>query len=55
MGTLSYYPYPGANPAVYELVASRDIARRKDLAPTVDQIYARVYDEDTSPFPKPTL
>ncbi len=55
MGTLSYYPEPGAEPAVYQLIASRDILRRADLAPTYDQIYREVYAPGSSPFPKLTL
>ena len=50
MGTLSYYPSSGSEPVVYQLVAARSIARRKDLVPTVSQIYNSVMN-DPNPFP----
>jgi len=53
MGTISYYPTPGAEPIVYDLVASRSIARRADLAPTLEQIMEKA--ATGSPFPKLTL
>ncbi len=54
MGTLSYYAHEGAEPVVYELTASRSIARREDLAPTIEQIKAAVA-ADPNPFPPLTI
>ena len=53
MGTLTYYP-EGGNPVVYELVASRSIAARKQLAPSVDEIIAAA-ENDPNPFPRITF
>lgn len=53
MGTISYYPEQGGEPIVYELIASRSVARRADLAPTVDQIKQQA--EEGSPFPRLTV
>ena len=53
MGTLTYY---GENnmPVVYELVASRSIAAREQIAPSVNQIIAAA-ENDPNPFPRITL
>lgn len=53
MGTLTYYP-EGANPIVYELTASRSIAAREQLAPTVEQIIEAAAN-DPNPFPRITF
>ena len=52
MGTLTYYPETG-NPVVYELIATRSIAAREQLAPTVDDIIAAA-ENDPNPFPRIT-
>lgn len=54
MGTLSYYANSGSEPVVYQLIAARSIARRKDLVPTLSQIRDSVY-SDPNPFPKLTV
>ena len=53
MGTLTYYG-DSSMPVVYELVASRSIAAREDIAPSVDQIIAAV-ENDPNPFPRITV
>lgn len=53
MGTLTYYPENG-NPVVYDLTASRSIAAREQLAPTVDQIIEDALN-DPNPFPRLTF
>ena len=53
MGTLTYYPDTG-NPVVYELVASRSIAAREQLAPSVEDIVAAAQN-DPNPFPRITV
>ena len=53
MGTLTYYP-ENASPVVYELTASRSIAAREQLAPSVDQIIAAA-EADPNPFPRLTF
>ncbi len=52
MGTLTYYG--GDVPLVYELTASRSIAARQSLAPSVDEIIAQA-ENDPNPFPRITL
>jgi len=55
MGTLTYTPLsPGAEPGVYELLASRSIIRRASLAPTLDEIRAYTA-ADPNPFPRFSL
>lgn len=53
MGTLTYYPERG-NPVVYELTASRSIAARDNIAPSIDQIIAAA-ENDPNPFPRLTV
>ena len=53
MGTLTYYPDKG-NPVVYELIASRSIAAREQLAHTVEDIIAQA-ENDPNPFPRITV
>lgn len=53
MGTLTYYTEEGV-PIEYELTASRSIAAREQLAPTVEQIIADA-ENDPNPFPRLTL
>ena len=53
MGTLTYYTEDGV-PIVYELTASRSIAAREQLAPTLEQIIAAA-ESDPNPFPRLTL
>lgn len=52
MGTLTYYGEEGL-PIVYELTASRSIAARENLAPSIDQIIAEA-ENDPNPFPRVT-
>ena len=52
MGTLTYYGSEGL-PIVYELTASRSIAARENLAPSIDQIIAEA-ENDPNPFPRIT-
>ena len=53
MGTLTYYDEDG-RPTVYELLATRSIARREQLIPTLDDIRAYT-DSDPNPFPRFTF
>ena len=53
MGTLTYYG-EGEEPVVYNLVASRSIAAREQLAPSIDQIIQSAQ-EDPNPFPRITF
>ena len=53
MGTLTYYKDDGV-PLVYDLVASRSIAAREQIAPTVEQIIADA-ENDPNPFPRLTV
>ena len=53
MGTLTYYGSGGV-PLVYELTASRSIAAREDIAPSVEQIIAEA-ESDPNPFPRITM
>lgn len=53
MGTLTYYP-DGDAPVVYDLIASRSIAARKQLAPSIEQIIADA-ENDPNPFPRITF
>ena len=52
MGTLTYYKDDGV-PLVYDLVASRSIAAREQMAPSVDEIIAAA-ENDPNPFPRIT-
>ena len=52
MGTLTYYGDSGV-PVVYDLVATRSIAAREQLAPTVEEIIAAA-ESDPNPFPRVT-
>ena len=54
MGTLTYTPPDGGTPVVYELLASRSIAARERLVPTIDEIIAEA-ENDPNPFPRPTF
>lgn len=54
MGTLTYYPEDGASPVVYELLASRSVAAREQLIPTIAQIIANA-ENDPNPFPRITF
>lgn len=49
MGTLTYFP-EGRDPVVYDLVASRSIAKRENAPKTIEEIEAEVY-ADPNPFP----
>ncbi len=53
MGTLTYYGEDGV-PVVYDLVASRSIAAREQLFPSVEQIIAAA-ENDPNPFPRITV
>ena len=53
MGKLTYYA-EGEAPVVYDMVASRSIAARKQLAPSVEQIIADA-ENDPNPFPRITF
>lgn len=53
MGTLTYYSDTGV-PVVYDLVASRSIAAREQLFPSVDQLIAEA-ESDPNPFPRITV
>jgi len=53
MGTLTYYA-EGEAPVVYDMIASRSIAARKQLAPSIEQIYADA-ENDPNPFPRLTF
>ena len=53
MGTLTYYSESGV-PVVYDLVASRSIAAREQLFPSVAQIVADA-ENDPNPFPRITV
>ena len=52
MGTLTYYGGEG-EPVVYDLIASRSIAARESLAPSIDQIIEEA-EKDPNPFPRVT-
>ena len=54
MGTLTYYPPEGGSAVVYELLASRPVAAREQLAPTIDQIIENA-ENDKNPFPRMTF
>ena len=53
MGTLTYYPTEG-NSLVFDLVASRSVAARERLAPTLDEIIEQAMN-DPNPFPRVTF
>lgn len=53
MGTLTYYP-ENSSPVVYDLVATRSIAAREALAPTLEEIIAEA-NADPNPFPRFTF
>ena len=53
MGTLSYYPADGSV-VVYNLVATRSVAARESLAPSISEIMERVAN-DPNPFPRFTF
>ncbi len=53
MGTLTFYTEDGA-PVVYDMVASRSIAAREQLAPSIEQIIAAA-ENDPNPFPRITF
>ena len=52
MGTLTYYGSEGV-PIVYELIASRSIAARENIAPSIEAIIAEA-ENDPNPFPRIT-
>ena len=52
MGTLTYYSSEGV-PIEYELIASRSIAARENIAPSIDAIIAEA-ENDPNPFPRIT-
>ena len=54
MGTLTYQPEDGGTPVVYELLASRSVAAREQLAPSIDQIILDAQN-DKNPFPPITF
>lgn len=54
MGTLTYYPPDGGSTVVYELLASRSVAAREQLAPSIEQIIAAA-ENDKNPFPRLTF
>ena len=49
-GTMTYYPSDGGSPVLYELVASRSIARRENAPLSIEEIEAATY-ADPNPFP----
>ena len=49
-GTLTYYPEDGGDPAVYELYATRSIARRENAPKTIAEIKEETY-ADKNPLP----
>lgn len=52
MGTLTYTPTaPGAEPILYELVATRSIIRRESISPSIEEIIAYT-EADPNPFPR---
>ena len=53
MGTLTYYP-ENSSPVVYDLVATRSVAARESLAPTLEEIIAQA-NADPNPFPRFTF
>ena len=53
MGTLSYYA-PDGTVVVYNLVASRSVAARESLAPSISEIIERA-ENDKNPFPRLTF
>ena len=53
MGTLTYFNNQG-EATVYELIATRDIARRERIAPTLQEI-AQYTENDPNPFPRFTF
>ncbi|MBQ6949899.1 MAG: D-alanyl-D-alanine carboxypeptidase [Clostridia bacterium] len=54
MGTLTYYPEDGGSAVVYEMLATRTIAAREQLFPTIDQIISDA-ENDKNPFPRITF
>ncbi|NLD51600.1 MAG: D-alanyl-D-alanine carboxypeptidase [Clostridiales bacterium] len=55
VGTMTYSPQdPNKEPIEYELTASRSVARRPSLAPSVEEINA-YSDADPNPFPRFSL
>lgn len=53
MGTLTYYGDAG-QPVVYDLVASRSIAAREQLFPSLEQLISEA-ENDPNPFPRITV
>ena len=51
IGVMTYTPPDGATPVEYELLASRSIARRASLAPSLEEI-KKFAEEDPNPFPR---
>ncbi|MEA5144547.1 MAG: D-alanyl-D-alanine carboxypeptidase family protein [Candidatus Limiplasma sp.] len=49
-GTMTYYPADGGSPVVYQLVASRSIARRENAPLSIEEIETATY-ADPNPFP----
>ena len=54
MGTLTYYPEDGGSAVVYELLASRSVAAREQLLPSIEEIIAKAQN-DKNPFPRITF
>lgn len=54
MGTITYYPEDGGTPVVYEMLATRTVAAREQLFPSIDQIIADA-ENDKNPFPRITF
>jgi len=53
-GTMTYYPSDGGSAVVYQLVASRSIARRENAPKSIEEIEADTY-ADPNPFPPMSL
>lgn len=54
MGSITYLPEDGSSPVVYELLASRSVAARPQLFPTIAQIISDA-ENDPNPFPRLTF
>ncbi len=50
MGSMTYYPTDGGSPVIYDLVATRSIARRENAPLSLEEIEALVM-ADPNPFP----
>lgn len=54
IGTLTYYPEGGGTAIEYQLLASRSVAAREQLLPSMDQIIQNA-ENDKNPFPRLTF